>query len=58
MRNITLEWTIKGLENGYLVQSIETKSEKFFENIEDAKKHVKKQIDVECKIEWEDEEDD
>jgi len=46
---ITLEWDMKGLDNGYLV------GDKYFENLEDAKNHVKKQIDEECKLEWEDE---
>ena len=58
MRNVTLEWTIKGLENGYLVQSLGIRNEKFFDNLEDAKNHVKKVIDAECKMEWEDEEDE
>lgn len=55
MRNIKLEWTIEGLENGYLVPSSEINNKKFFEKLEDAKEYIKKQIDEECKIEWEEE---
>ena len=52
MRHVTLEWSIEGLENGYLVPSSEIQNKKFFEKLEDAKEHIKKQIDDECKIEW------
>ena len=55
MRNIELNWTIEGLENGYVVQSLEIQNKKFFEQLEDAKKHLKKQIDEDCYAEWEEE---
>ena len=54
MRNIilTLEWELKGLDNGFIVNN------KYFEELEDAKNHLKKQIDEECKLEWETEDED
>ena len=54
MRNIELQWTIEGLENGYLVQSLEIQNKKFFKDLEEAKEHLKKQIDEDCEAEFND----
>ena len=54
----TLEWSIKRIENGYVVPSKGVRNEKFFKKLEDATNHVKQIIDEECKIEWEYENDE
>lgn len=53
MRNIKLSWSIESVENGFLVSSEEIDNKKFYEKLEDAKKHLKKQIDDDCREEFE-----
>lgn len=57
MGNIELQWSIESLENGFLVPSSKINNKKFYEELEDAKKHLKKQIDEDCESEFEDRED-
>lgn len=44
---VELEWKLKSLQNGFVVDG-----ELFFEKMEDAISEIKKRIDIECKGEF------